>query len=73
MARRSNARPAGRSPTGLYRPVCFLAGLNYLAANTTEIIGAHNAVIRVQPFIDHCSLPESAGERAVSVAAIPLA
>jgi membrane glycosyltransferase len=43
----------------LYSPV-FLAGLNYWQQHEGNYWG-HNAVIRVQPFIDHCSLPDLPG------------
>jgi len=44
---------------GLYSPL-FLAGLNYWQQAESNYWG-HNAVIRVQPFIDHCSLPDLPG------------
>ena len=43
----------------LYSPL-FLAGLNYWQQHEGNFWG-HNAVIRVQPFIEHCSLPELPG------------
>ena len=43
----------------LYSPL-FLAGLNYWQQHEANFWG-HNAVIRVQPFIDHCALPELPG------------
>ncbi len=43
----------------LYGPV-FLAGLNYWQGPDGNYWG-HNAIIRVQPFIDHCALPELPG------------
>ena len=43
----------------LYSPL-FLAGLNYWQQHEGNYWG-HNAVIRVQPFIEHCSLPELPG------------
>src|SRR5277367_5091184 len=43
----------------LYSPL-FLAGLNYWQQNEGNYWG-HNAVIRVQPFMEHCSLPELPG------------
>src|SRR4051812_8378402 len=43
----------------LYSPL-FLAGLNYWQQHEGNYWG-HNAVIRVQPFIDHCSLPDLPG------------
>lgn len=43
----------------LYSPL-FLAGLNYWQQHEGNYWG-HNAVIRVQPFIDHCALPELPG------------
>ena len=43
----------------LYGPL-FLAGLNYWQQHEGNFWG-HNAVVRVQPFIDHCSLPELPG------------
>ena len=43
----------------LYSPL-FLAGLNYWQQHEGNFWG-HNAVIRIQPFIDHCSLPELPG------------
>lgn len=43
----------------LYSPI-FLAGLNYWQQQDANYWG-HNAIIRVQPFIDHCSLPDLPG------------
>lgn len=43
----------------LYSPL-FLAGLNYWQQHEGNYWG-HNAIIRVQPFIDHCSLPDLPG------------
>jgi len=43
----------------LYSPL-FLAGLNYWQQHEANYWG-HNAVIRVQPFIDHCALPDLPG------------
>lgn len=43
----------------LYSPL-FLAGLNYWQQHDGNYWG-HNAIIRVQPFIDHCSLPDLPG------------
>lgn len=43
----------------LYSPI-FLAGLNYWQGPDGNYWG-HNAIIRVQPFIEHCSLPELPG------------
>jgi membrane glycosyltransferase len=43
----------------LYSPL-FLAGLNYWQQHDGNYWG-HNAIIRVQPFIDHCALPELPG------------
>ena len=43
----------------LYSPL-FLAGLNYWQQHEGNFWG-HNAVVRVQPVIDHCSLPELPG------------
>ena len=43
----------------LYSPL-YLAGLNYWQQNEGNYWG-HNAVIRVQPFMEHCSLPELPG------------
>ncbi len=43
----------------LYSPL-FLAGLNYWQQHEGNFWG-HNAVVRVQPFIDHCSLPDLPG------------
>ena len=43
----------------LYSPL-FLAGLNYWQQHEGNFWG-HNAVVRIQPFIDHCSLPELPG------------
>lgn len=43
----------------LYSPV-FLAGLNYWQGPDGNYWG-HNAIIRVQPFIDHCALPDLPG------------
>jgi membrane glycosyltransferase len=44
----------------LYSPL-FLAGLNYWQQHEGNFWG-HNAVIRIQPFIDHCSLPDLPGK-----------
>ena len=43
----------------LYSPL-FLAGLNYWQQYDGNYWG-HNAIIRVQPFIEHCSLPSLPG------------
>jgi membrane glycosyltransferase len=43
----------------LYSPL-FLAGLNYWQQHEGNYWG-HNAVIRVQPFMDHCALPDLPG------------
>lgn len=43
----------------LYGPV-FAAGLNYWQQGEANYWG-HNAIIRVAPFIEHCSLPELPG------------
>jgi membrane glycosyltransferase len=43
----------------LYSPL-FLAGLNYWHQQDGNYWG-HNAIIRVQPFIDHCCLPDLPG------------
>jgi membrane glycosyltransferase len=43
----------------LYSPI-FLAGLNYWQQYDGNYWG-HNAVIRVQPFIEHCALPDLPG------------
>src|SRR5664280_981029 len=43
----------------LYSPL-FLAGLNYWQQQDANYWG-HNAVIRVQPFIEHCCLPDLPG------------
>lgn len=43
----------------LYSPL-FLAGLNYWQQYDGNYWG-HNAVIRVQPFIEHCALPDLPG------------
>ena len=43
----------------LYSPL-FLAGLNYWQQHEGNFWG-HNAIIRIKPFIDHCSLPELPG------------
>ncbi len=43
----------------VYSPL-FLAGLNYWQQHEGNYWG-HNAVIRVQPFIEHCSLPDLPG------------
>jgi membrane glycosyltransferase len=43
----------------LYSPL-FLAGLNYWQQHDGNYWG-HNAIIRVQPFIDHCALPDLPG------------
>ncbi len=43
----------------LYSPI-FLAGLNYWQQYDGNYWG-HNAIIRVQPFIEHCALPDLPG------------
>ncbi len=43
----------------LYSPL-FLAGLNYWQQHEGNFWG-HNAIVRIQPFMDHCSLPELPG------------
>jgi membrane glycosyltransferase len=43
----------------LYSPL-FLGGLNYWQQDEGNYWG-HNAIIRVQPFIDHCALPDLPG------------
>jgi membrane glycosyltransferase len=43
----------------LYSPL-YLAGLNYWQQHEGNYWG-HNAIIRVQPFMEHCSLPELPG------------
>ncbi len=43
----------------LYSPL-FLAGVNYWQQHDGNYWG-HNAIIRVQPFMEHCSLPELPG------------
>ena len=43
----------------LYSPL-YLAGLNYWQQHEANYWG-HNAIIRIQPFIDHCSLPDLPG------------
>jgi len=43
----------------LYSPL-FLAGLNYWQQQDGNYWG-HNAIIRVQPFIEHCCLPDLPG------------
>ena len=43
----------------LYSPL-FLAGLNYWQQHEGNYWG-HNAIIRVQPFMEHCCLPELPG------------
>jgi membrane glycosyltransferase len=47
----------------LYSPL-FLAGLNYWQQHEGNYWG-HNAIIRVQPFMDHCCAARAAGQRAV--------
>jgi membrane glycosyltransferase len=44
----------------LYGPV-FIAGINYWQLGEANYWG-HNAIIRVAPFIKHCSLPDLPGE-----------
>jgi len=44
---------------GLYSPL-FLAGLNYWQQHDGNYWG-HNAIIRVQPFMEHCALPDLPG------------
>ena len=43
----------------IYSPL-YLAGLNYWQQHEGNYWG-HNAILRVQPFMDHCSLPELPG------------
>ncbi|QYM77669.1 glucans biosynthesis glucosyltransferase MdoH [Horticoccus luteus] len=43
----------------VYSPL-FLAGLNYWQQHEANYWG-HNAIIRVQPFIEHCALPDLPG------------
>jgi len=43
----------------LYSPL-FLAGLNYWQQHDGNYWG-HNAIIRIQPFIEHCALPDLPG------------
>jgi len=43
----------------LYSPL-FLAGLNYWQQHDGNYWG-HNAIIRIQPFMDHCALPDLPG------------
>jgi membrane glycosyltransferase len=43
----------------LYSPL-FLAGLNYWQQHDANYWG-HNAIIRVQPFMEHCCLPDLPG------------
>jgi membrane glycosyltransferase len=43
----------------LYSPL-YLAGINYWQQHEGNYWG-HNAILRVQPFMDHCSLPELPG------------
>ena len=43
----------------LYSPL-FLAGLNYWQQHDGNYWG-HNAIIRVQPFMEHCALPDLPG------------
>jgi membrane glycosyltransferase len=43
----------------IYSPL-YLAGLNYWQQHEGNYWG-HNAIIRVQPFMDHCSLPDLPG------------
>ena len=43
----------------IYSPI-YLAGLNYWQQHEGNYWG-HNAIIRVQPFMEHCSLPELPG------------
>ena len=43
----------------IYSPL-YLAGLNYWQQHEGNYWG-HNAIIRVQPFMEHCSLPELPG------------
>jgi membrane glycosyltransferase len=50
----------------LYSPL-FLAGLNYWQQHEGNFWG-HNAVVRIQPFMDHCSLPELPGREPSAVA-----
>jgi len=43
----------------IYSPI-YLAGLNYWSQHEGNYWG-HNAIIRIKPFMDHCSLPELPG------------
>jgi len=45
----------------LYAPV-FIAGLNYWALNQGNYWG-HNAIIRTEPFMQHCDLPQLPGHK----------
>ncbi len=45
----------------LYAPV-FIAGLNYWALNLGNYWG-HNAIIRTEPFMQHCDLPQLPGQK----------
>ncbi len=45
----------------LYAPV-FIAGLNYWALNLGNYWG-HNALIRTEPFMQHCDLPQLPGQK----------
>jgi membrane glycosyltransferase len=45
----------------LYAPV-FIAGLNYWALNLGNYWG-HNAIIRTEPFMQHCDLPQLPGHK----------
>ena len=43
----------------IYSPI-YLAGINYWSQHEGNYWG-HNAIIRIKPFMDHCSLPELPG------------
>lgn len=47
----------------LYGPM-YLAGLNYWQQHESNYWG-HNAIIRVQPFMDHCALPDLPGSEPI--------
>ncbi len=46
--------------TRIYGPM-FITGLNYWQAGESNYWG-HNAIIRVQPFVEHCRLPKLPGK-----------
>ncbi|MCK7582506.1 MAG: hypothetical protein MZV65_47620 [Chromatiales bacterium] len=60
----SRCSPAScNSPAAIYGRM-FTAGLNYWQLGDSNYWG-HNAIIRIEPFLEHCGLPKLPGARAV--------